>query len=94
MKTRQLTVTTTDLGSFRLMREITRDIEHAMREPALQRRIEMLIAIGDWLERVARIWPELADFDLWFAQVDRKINETGARIDEQLADGDGWKSSA
>lgn len=70
----------TDLGNFRLLREFNSDLKVALAEQDLHRRRAMLEAIGSWVEKVARIWPELADFDLWFRQLETALDETQSKI--------------
>lgn len=82
-------MTPTDLGNFRLLREFNADLRAALGETDLHRRREMLEAIGAWIEKVARIWPELADYDLWFRQLESALDETQGRIVEFFGNDEG-----
>ena len=90
MKTKRTTFPRAEIVEFRLMRELFFLVEAANAETNLRKRLERLQSVGNVLESVLRILPEI-DGGFWFESFQQQIDACQEKIDALHEDNEGWK---
>ena len=78
--------------ALRLLRELTWERGNIKREPDLPRRIQKFRILGEKLEFLLRVVPELNScIDVEWQMINFAIEEVEKEIQELRDDGEGWK---